>query len=166
MVIYFFRHGIAAAKDDPAFPDDVSRPLTSEGVKKTREAADGLKKLGIPIEALLTSPWVRAMETAEILADTLDVRDRLEEMDELAGDRTADEAIAALGRRRHRESIMIVGHQPLLGEIAAKLLTHSTGMQMDLKKSGVCVIDVERIPPKSPGTLLWMMTQKQLRMLR
>jgi phosphohistidine phosphatase len=166
MIIYIFRHGIAAPKDDPAVRSDPDRPLTAEGIEKTRAAAGGLKRLTEPIDIVLTSPWLRAKQTAEIVCEVLDVQSRLQEMAELAGDRRVEDVLLGLGRYRTHHSIMLVGHQPLLGEVAAHLLSLSQSLQVDLKKSGICAVEVERIPPKSPGTLLWMMTPKQLRMLR
>ena len=87
-------------------------------------------------------------------------------MDELAGDRTIEAVMNALVKFSQLDNVMLVGHNPLLSDLASYLLTHSTHMQADLKKSGVCAIEVERIPPKDPGILLWMMTAKQLRAMR
>ena len=166
MIVYIVRHGIAASKADPDNSSDSARPLTGEGIQKTREVAEGLKRLKVFPDLVLTSPWLRARQTAEIVADVLDSSGRIQEMEELSGDRSVDDALQGLARYRSHDSVMLVGHQPLLGELTSYLLSLSRGMQMDLRKSGVCVIEVERIPPKSPGMLLWMMTPKQLRLLR
>jgi phosphohistidine phosphatase SixA len=72
----------------------------------------------------------------------------------------------ALAKQSRHEEIILVGHNPLLSDIASYLLALSQGMHVDLKKSGICAVETDRVPPKNPGTLLWAMTNKQLRMIR
>ena len=166
MRIYIFRHGEALPKDDPSVTSDAVRPLVDEGIRKTRQAAEGLKNLGIKCDAVFTSPWLRAKQTALIVCEVLGLTDELQEMEELAGDRSIKDVMNALARYSKYESAMVVGHNPQLSELAAYLLNLSTGMHIDLKKSGICTVEVDRVPPKSPGTLLWMMTARQLRAVR
>ena len=166
MRVYIFRHGEALSKGDPSISSDAERPLVEEGIRRTRQAAEGFRSLGISIDAIFTSPWVRAKQTAKIAADVLGLADRLLELDELAGDHAIEDVMNALARHSSMNDLMLVGHNPQLSELAAYLLSLSTGMQVDLKKSGMCTVEVDRIPPKKPGTLLWMMTPKQLRSLR
>ena len=161
--LIFFRHGIAVELSDPAVPSDEERPLTEEGIRKTREAAEGLKRLQINFDKLLTSPWLRASQTAGILADVLALGTP-ETLPELAGDHTPNELIEALAQQTGRH-MLLVGHQPLLAETVAQLLSGEPKFQIDLKKSGVCAIEVDGMPPGAPATLLWMLTSKQLRML-
>jgi phosphohistidine phosphatase len=164
MKIFIFRHGEAVPKNDPAVASDPERVLVEEGIRRTRQSAEGLQKLGITPEIIFTSPWIRAKQTADIVGEVLGLPG-VQEMDELAGDRSVEDVMRALSKQKYGE-IMLVGHEPLLGDIAAYLLSLSTGMQLDLKKSGACAVEVERIPPKSPGMLLWMMSAKQLRSIR
>jgi len=166
MRIYIFRHGEALSKEDPSITSDSERPLVEEGIKRTRQAAEGLKNMGIEFDAVFTSPWLRAKQTAQIACEVLEDTDRLQVMDELAGDRTIEAVMNALVKHSQLENVMLVGHNPLLSDLAAYLMSHSTHMNVDLKKSGMVAIEVERIPPKDPGTLLWMMTAKQLRAMR
>jgi len=166
MRIYILRHGEALPKDDPAVRSDAERPLLEEGIRRTRQAMEGFLKLSIPISSIFTSPWLRARQTAAIAAEVLGLSERVFEMDELAGDRPIEDVMNAMTQHAHLKDIMLVGHNPQLSDLGAHLLSLSTGMQMDLKKSGMCAIEVERLPPKRPGTLLWMMTAKQLRAMR
>jgi len=166
MRIYIFRHGEALPKDDSSVASDADRPLIDDGIRRTKQAAEGLKNMQFSFDAVFTSPWLRARQTAEIVCDVLGIKDRLEEMDALAGDRSVSDVLQALSRHSRHGDVMIVGHNPLLAEVGAYLLSLATDMQIDLKKSGICVVEVERIPPKKPGTLLWMMTPKQLRAAR
>jgi len=166
MRIYLFRHGEALTKGDSSVASDPERPLVEEGIRRTRQSAEGLKTMDLSFDIVFTSPWLRALQTAEIVCDVLGIKDKLHEMDQLAGDRSVADVMLALAKQNQHENVMLVGHNPLLGEIAAYVLSLSTDMQVDLKKSGICVVESDRIPPKSPGTLLWMMTARQLRSMR
>lgn len=165
MELYFFRHGIAVDRADPNVTSDRDRPLTPDGMKKTHAAAEGLARMDIPFDKILTSPWIRALQTARILAEVLGMSDRVEELEELSGDRSVDDLLAGLTRHRAAQHLLLVGHQPLLGAGIAFLLTGGTGMEVDLKKSGACAIEVDRLTSKS-GAMRWMLTPKQLRMMR
>jgi len=155
--LVFFRHGIA----DPNVTPDHERPLTDEGIKKTRAAAEGLRKLEIPFDKILTSPWRRAAQTASILADVL-MTGAPEELPELAGNRSVKELFDALSRRKPG-NVLLVGHQPLLGAAVAHLLGAGDKCEVDLRKSGACAIQVESLPSRKPAILEWLLTSKQLR---
>src|SRR6202020_3116131 len=71
MILYLVRHGIAVDPNDPKSPAEPERPLTAKGVQKTRAAALGLKELKVKPDVLITSPYVRAAQTAEIFAEAL-----------------------------------------------------------------------------------------------
>jgi phosphohistidine phosphatase len=166
MRLYLFRHGEALPKDDPSVTTDEDRPLVTEGVKRTRQAAEGIRTMNIAFDAVFTSPWLRARQTAQIACEALGLSQRLHVMDELAGDRTIEAVMNALVKQSQLQNVMLVGHNPLLSDLAAYFLCHSTSIKIELKKSGMCAVEVSRIPPKDPGVLLWMMTAKQLRALR
>jgi len=72
MHLYLIRHGIALDREDPNCPPDTERPLTPKGLKRSHAAARGLRALGIKPNAVLTSPWLRAAQTAEIFCETVD----------------------------------------------------------------------------------------------
>jgi phosphohistidine phosphatase len=154
--LVFFRHGIAADTSP-----DSSRPLTEDGIRKTHASAEGLKKMAIPFDRVLTSPWLRASQTAAILSEVL-MTSAPEEMPELAGDHTAAELLQALENFAGR-SFLLVGHQPLLGEAVATLLGAAGRCEVDLRKSGACSIQLDALPPRKPAVLNWLLTSKQLR---
>lgn len=155
--LVFFRHGIA---DDHVTPDH-ERPLTDEGIKKTRASAEGLRKLAIPFDKVFTSPWRRAVQTADIVAQIL-MAGAPEELPELAGNRTVKELLDALSRR-NAGNVLLVGHQPLLGATIAHLLDAGNKCEIDLRKAGACAIQLESLPSRSPASLQWLLTPKQLR---
>src|SRR5687767_1069669 len=121
MRIYIFRHGEALSKSDPSVPNDADRPLIEDGIRKTRQACEGLKKCDVSLDAMFTSPWLRAKQTADIAAEVLGLTDVLFEMEELAGDRDVEDVMNALARQSQYEDVMLVGHNPQLGEIASYL---------------------------------------------
>lgn len=154
--LVFFRHGIAA----DTLPDH-SRPLTEDGMRKTRASAEGLKKMAIEFDRIFTSPWLRASQTAAILSEVL-MAGVPEEMPELAGDHTATELLQALQKCQGR-SFLLVGHQPLLGEAVATLLGAAGRCEIDVRKSGACYVHLDALPPRKPAVLNWLLTSKQLR---
>jgi len=155
----FFRHGIAVDREDPNITSDAARPLTDEGVRKTRAAAEGLKRIDVGFDRILTSPWLRASQTAAILAEVLTLA-APEEMAELAGDRNPSDLLDALGHR-HGKRTLLVGHEPLLSTTVVHLLGGE--WTLDLKKAGACHLLVDALPPRKPATLLWHLTSRQLR---
>jgi phosphohistidine phosphatase len=167
MNVYLMRHGIAVAANEPGVDSDSARPLTQKGTKRMRRAARGLRRLGISFDALLTSPLRRARQTAEIVADILGLEAELEEIPELAPESSVDHLISGLTRFQDREQLILVGHNPLLTHASSFLIAGNkeTNFEIDLKKGGLCCIEIDALPPGSPGTLHWFLTPKQLRIL-
>lgn len=161
--LYLVRHAIAAERG-PKYPDDRLRPLTPEGVKRFREAVQGLAAFDVAIDLVLTSPLVRARETATLLASGLKPKPGIEQLEALApGGRhvAVIEAIKSHGKRHRR--LALVGHEPDLGELAARLL--GARGNVEFKKGAVCLIDVDSATPGGPGTLRWFLTPRALRAL-
>ena len=161
--LYFVRHGLAEDRGD-AWPDDAKRPLTDEGMSRMRKSVRGLSRLGVSVAVILTSPLVRARQTAEILAAGLDPRPSIVTVDSLKPDGAYAAVIADLDKHSRKTKIALVGHEPMLGELAARLI--GSRHPIEFKKGGVCRIDVEDLPPAGPGDLRWLMTTKILRAIR
>ncbi len=159
--IYLVRHAVAAERG-PKYPDDRLRPLTPEGVKRFRQSVKGLSKFGVEIDQVLTSPLVRARDTATLLASALKPKPPIEEIEALApGGRHVAivEAIKASAKRHRR--LALVGHQPDLGEFTARLLGSRGGVEF--RKGAICLIDVDSATPGGPGTLRWFLPPRALR---
>ncbi len=167
MNLHLLRHGIAAAKDDPSFVSDGERPLTGKGIKRMRKAARGISRLDIEFDAILTSPLIRARQTAEIVADALGLDSAIEEISELAPDGSSDRLLSVLSRFTEEENILLVGHEPFLGKFAGVLVAGKENSELALpqKKGGICRIEVDALPLSQAGQLQWFITPRQLRLL-
>ena len=161
--LYVIRHGLAEERGD-AWPDDSKRPLTDEGMSRMRKSARGLARIGVTIDIVLTSPLVRARQTAEIVAGGLDPRPSLVNVDSLAPDGSYAAVLADLEKHARRSRIGLVGHEPMLGELAARLI--GSRHAIEFKKGAVCRIDIDDLPPAGPGDLRWMLTPKIMRALK
>ncbi|MEX0776796.1 MAG: phosphohistidine phosphatase SixA [Phycisphaeraceae bacterium] len=161
MQLLFFRHGIAQdlAPNAPASAD-AARALTDQGIRKTRAAVAGLAQL-LKGQApqIMTSPKVRAAQTADILADALDAKPQT--MTELASAST-DRLLRRLAKLND-ECVILVGHEPALSQMVAHLCAGSAPHSfIQLKKAGCACIDIEGKPRPGAGTLLWLATPKML----
>ena len=160
--LYLIRHGVAEERGE-AWPDDAKRPLTERGMSRVRKAARGLARLGVSIDVVLTSPLVRARQTAELIADGFDSRPPLVTSEALAPGGSYQAVLADLEKHARRGRIALVGHEPGIGELAARLI--GTRHPVEFKKGAICRIDVETMPPAGPGNLRWFLTPKILRSL-
>src|SRR6266404_6260173 len=161
--LYLIRHGVAEERGD-AWPDDAKRPLSEDGMARLKKAARGLDRLGISIDVILTSPLVRTRQTAEIVAAELDSHPHVTNIQSLAPGGTYQALIADLEKHGRRTRIALVGHEPGIGELAARLV--GTRRAFAFKKGSICRIDVKSLPPAGPGVLRWFITPRILRELR
>jgi phosphohistidine phosphatase len=160
--IYLVRHGIAGPP--PAGMSDGDRRLTAEGERKMRRAALGLKRLAVAPDVVLSSPLTRAERTAALVIEALAPDLPLEIYAPLAPGHSAAEILHGLHPYRAARQLMLVGHQPGMGELASHLLTASSQVvPLEFKKGGVAAIGVGGLPPRAAGVLEWLMTPKQLR---
>jgi len=161
--LYLIRHGVAEARGD-AWPDDAKRPLTERGVSRLRKAARALSRLGVSLDVVLTSPLTRTRQTAEVVASAFDPKPPIVSVEALAPGGAQAAVLSELEKHLRRGHIAIVGHEPGIGELAARL----TGMRhaLEFKKGAICRIDVETLPPRGAGNLRWFLTPKLLRSLR
>jgi phosphohistidine phosphatase len=151
--LYLVRHAIAA-DPSPAYATDAIRPLTEEGIERWRQQVRGLRTLDVEVEMILTSPYARCRQTAEILAEGLPGTP--------PGGPIAD-VLDGTGNYRRFATLALVGHEPSIGSLAAQLM----GAQgsVPFKKGAVCRIDVEALPPRGAGQLIWLLPPKVLRRL-
>jgi len=159
MRIHLCRH----AEAYPGDPDEL-RELTRAGRDGAKILADRLAELAEPPRVVVTSPLVRARQTAEILAAEFDPRPSLVNVESLAPDGTYAAVVADLEKHGRKTRIALVGHEPMIGELAARLI--GSRHPIEFKKGSVCRIDVDDLPAAGPGDLRWMLTPKMLRALK
>lgn len=159
--ICLVRHAIAVERGTPGYEDDFARPLTADGRKRMTLAAAGLAKV-FGAQMILTSPLVRAAQTADVLHNQF--RCSVEGCDALGlGDHAA--VIAEL-RSRPEERVALVGHEPWMSGLLAMLLTGSEGtFQAEFKKGGAALVSSVGPPAAGDLTLQWFMTPSALRRL-
>ncbi|MGE0040210.1 MAG: phosphohistidine phosphatase SixA [Vicinamibacterales bacterium] len=161
--VYLVRHAIAAARG-AKYPDDRRRPLTAAGMSRFRRAVAGLAALGVELDLVLTSPLARATGTAEILAAGLSQAPPVEVLDLLApgtAPRAVAEAVSGLPASARR--VALVGHEPDLGHLAARLL--GARGAVEFKKGAVALIELDGALPGGPGTLRFLLPPRMLRRL-
>ena len=165
MNLYFMRHGIAVDRADGGVKADRERTLTPKGIKRMQKAAKGVAVLSLSFDRILSSPLERARQTAKIVAQTLKLEDRLEEIEQLCPDRSAQELLAGLATYSGEKEILLVGHEPLLSGTVSFLLSGNAGAVIRLKKGGLCCLQVDALPPQESALLCWAVTPKQLRLM-
>ena len=164
--LYIMRHGLAVTRGSVGFADDARRPLLPEGKEKMREIAEGLKRVGVELDWVVSSPLVRAVETAKIIAESLASTGTVDVCDAMRPGGSPEEVIAFLAKRAGRTSVLVVGHEPDLSELAARLIGAASHANLAFKKGGCCLISFEEFPPRSPGQLEWWLTPRLMRKLR
>jgi phosphohistidine phosphatase len=163
VTLYLLRHGIA--EDQSPSGTDHDRRLTARGRVRMRRAAVGLRVLIGSVDAILTSPYPRAAETAVIAAAALPHAPKPRELDALTPDASPMETLRVLRTVAKGEQVLLVGHEPLLSGLASLLLTGSVdGMRIDLKKGG-CIAVTIRTPAPRAASLAWVATPRALRRL-
>ena len=162
MLLLLVRHAHAGDRDPERWPDDTLRPLTDKGRKTQAKVAKTLRDLGHRPELVLTSPWLRAAQTAEILQQGLALPAPPIPCPALADDPDPAALQEAVGPRGDKAVVALVGHSPWMEELAALLLTGAThGLRLDLPKSGVLALESDRIAP-GKGTLRFFLRPKML----
>lgn len=163
MEVYLIRHGIAA--DKAAYDNDEERPLTEEGRKKTRKVAVSIRDRGLHFDRILTSPLLRAKETATILQD-IGLSSQIEEFSNLAPDGDIQAWVSWLIQQRQAtndKSLALVGHQPDLGNWAETLIWGQAQEKLVLKKAGMIGLKLpETTTPINQSQLFLLISPKWL----
>ncbi len=163
MNIYVLRHAKAVEHGDPAYPIDSDRPLTTEGKKKMRQIALGMKRLGLSLDLILSSPYVRARQTAEIAAQALQKTKKLKFSANLESGADPADLVDELNKHyRSCQSLMLVGHEPYLSRLISKLVTGDSHLALDFKKGGLAKMTTDSLQYAQCASLEWLLTPRQL----
>ena len=157
MEIYILRHGIA--EDGHAGQPDAERVLTPEGKKKLRNVLRTVAKAGVAPTLILTSPYRRALQTAEIAAEVFDYKGDLLRTKALEPGSEPPMVWEELRVHKDEASILLAGHEPLFSRLAAYLLG-CPDLQIDFKKGALACVQLDRFSTEPHGALRWMLTPK------
>jgi phosphohistidine phosphatase len=161
MNLFFLRHGKAHPRS-PQWRPDSNRPLTREGENGMFEVARGIKSLDVSFDVILTSPYVRALRTAEILAEVYDSQ-KLFETARLTPDAGAKDIIDEINENFSAAGeIVLVGHEPFMSGLISTLLTGENGMELELEKAGFCKLTIEKLVFGKCARLNCLLTPRQL----
>ncbi len=157
MEIYLFRHGIA--EDRAPSGRDADRRLTDEGRQRLRRVLERAHAAEVSPSLILSSPYKRALETAEIAARELGYEGKIVRTESLAPDSSPSEVWTEIRGHRDEKAILLAGHEPLFSAMLAYLLG-STHTMVEFKKGALVRIDVASLGAEPKGVLQWMLTTK------
>lgn len=166
MELFLLRHGIAVERGTPGFADDSARPLTPKGRRQLRKTAAAMGKMGWKFDLILSSPFLRAKQTAEIIAAELKLKKRLKFSNALQSG--GDDWILLRQLEREKpspEKLLLVGHEPDLSRLISLLVIGDRQLQLNFKKGGLCKLEVEKLRAGKCATLAWLLTPKQMKLM-
>ena len=162
MNLYVIRHAIAVDEGTSEYESDSERPLTDKGRKKMRQIAKALRNLGVEFDLILSSPYVRARETAEILADVFKMKKKLDFSDNLIPLGNPELLITEVNEKYSVNSLAVVGHEPHLSTLVGLLVAENAKIDVTLKKGAVCYLSADDLHQEHRATLEWLLTPRIL----
>ncbi len=166
MQLLVIRHAIAMDREEWARTGrpDSDRPLTDTGRRRMRKNARGLQRVSPHPDLIGTSPWLRAADTARVVAETLGL-ERLETVDALLPEHHPRDLADWLNEQTDLSTIAVVGHEPHLGELVTWLIGGTPGQNIEFKKGGACLLRIDERVDAATALLQWHLTPSQLRAL-
>lgn len=162
MELYIVRHGIAVDREDPKCPADPERFLTEDGIEKSRQVAKGVAEVASIPDLILTSPYLRAVQTAELFAERLEyAKQKIQRSELLLPGAEPLQLFRELAKDKDLSSVFVFGHAPHLDDLIATAIGTKHHIS-SLKKAGVAFVELKRLVPPS-GELVWLATPKLLR---
>ena len=155
MNLYLIRHAIA--EEESPSGEDSQRELTDKGAKKMRLIAKGLRTLGVEFDLILSSPYLRATQTAEILSEVFKKK-KFVLSDHLIPAGDPNLLIAEINEKHTVDSLAIVGHEPYLSTLVSLLTADGAPVEMTFKKGGVCYLSTDDLHHTHKATLEWLLT--------
>src|SRR5438105_102208 len=157
MNLYILRHGLAVEPEAGSYENDAARPLTPKGKRKLKRIGRAMKALELSFDLILSSPYVRARQTAEIVAEALKAAKRLEFSSMLTPDGSPKKLITYLqAEQGASEDVLLVGHEPYLSSLIALLISDHASARVELKKGALCKMAAESLKAGRCATLEWL----------
>ena len=162
MDLYFLRNA-KAASDGKADADD-DRPLTKKGERKILRVAEAMRDMELGFDAIITSPLLRAVHSAEIVAKTFRLKDHVHHSSHL-GPRGNPALLVKEITTKHNEAkgLLLVGHEPSLGALISMLLVGDNSLEMIFKRGGLCKLTIEQLSYGKCASLCWLLAPSQLK---
>jgi phosphohistidine phosphatase len=164
MDLFILRHG-EAGKTIPSGSTDSKRPLTVTGEKEMVIISKALRKMGVRLDVILTSPLKRARQTADIVAKEFKAQNKLRQMRELSPEGDKKALYQNLSSFKEGTTILLVGHSPYLSEMVSEIVSDDSSVRLDLKKGGIMRIRVTAAAPKLKGELRWLISPRLSRLI-
>jgi phosphohistidine phosphatase len=164
MDVIFFRHGIAVEQEKWQGDDD-DRPLTKAGAESAKLAAQGLRVLKVLPDVLLSSPLVRARQTAELVQEALGVKAKIEVVEDLSPAAPPERLLTRLAHSPNDSVVLCVGHEPHLSTTISATISGKTAASIEVKKASACAVHFAGQPQAGAGRLIWLIPPKVLRLL-
>jgi phosphohistidine phosphatase len=166
MNLYILRHGIAVEPGTPGYKTDADRPLIPKGRLQLGQIAAAMRNMGLDFSLILSSPFLRARQTAEIVAKSLKLKKRLAFSEALTPDGDPKVLIWQLNELKPApENVLLVGHEPYLSQLAALLISGGEMAAIELKKGGFCKLEADLLRPGRCARLTWLLTPKQMKLM-
>jgi len=164
MNLYILRHGIAVEPGTPGYEKDSDRPLIPKGRRQLKQIAGAMKRMDLRFDLVVSSPLLRAEQTAEIITGSLKLEARSRISDALKPDGNPITLVRQLNELNPvPEAALLVGHQPNLSRLISLLTAGDTDLVVDLKKGGLCKLEAASLQPGRCAMLTWLLTPKQMR---
>ena len=158
MNLYIVRHAIAVDPGTSGYEDDSQRPLTDKGIRKMNKIVKGLHQLDLKLDKILSSPYVRARDTAKILATEFQRANQLSFSDNLIPPANFEALVAEIHEKYDVDNLALVGHEPMLSQFVSWLTTGDTKMNLILKKGGACCLSADNLYQDHRAELIWLLT--------
>ena len=166
MNLYLLRHGIAVEQSALWIARDADRPLTPEGERKICQVAEAMKALGLSFDLILSSPYVRARQTAKIVAEAFNTSRKLEFSDTLTPGGSPKKLIEYLNRLQPPpEDVLLSSHEPFLSELISLLVSGGEDFSIVMKKGSLCKLIIGSLKHGRCSSLEWLLTSKQMALM-
>ena len=163
MNLFLLRHGLAVDSSKPGFKKDADRPLTPKGKQRLWRVAEAMEEMDLEFEAIISSPFVRAAQTADIIAEAFEIRKKLSTSDHLTPNGNPKLLLEHLNQLEPApKGVLLVGHEPSLSQLIGLLVAGNTNALIDLKKGALCKLEIENLRCGRCATLAWLLTPKQM----
>jgi len=162
MKIYLIRHSNAVDAGTPGYEDDSLRPLTDDGRDKMKKIASALKNLGLKPDLIVSSPYIRARQTADILAKVLKYKKEPVFNDALVPMGNAENILGEINEKYSVDELVLIGHEPCFSVLIGTLTAGNPEFAVYLKKGGVCCLSADDLHLERKAVLEWLLIPKIL----